>query len=987
MRGQELFTIEQRLEWMALPTERQDLEMYYTFSKEDIIAIKKHRRPVNRLGYAVQLALLRFPGWPSIHFQGIPTPIITFIAKQIGVTAPVKTFQQYPLRENTYWEHQREIRACFNYKPFRLSEYRRLTRIVCQQAMENNHTYHLMHVCLQELRSQQVIFPPILTMERLIWEARDKATTRVYAIFSQQFSIEQRRKLDELIAPTPDNERTVWGWLKEINGQSSPEAFIQLTHRLERIRGLGLSELSLKHLHPARFRQLAQLGGRYKATAFRRFSAEKKYTLMAAHLMELSQDYVDQAFEIHTKQIQTLQSKGKKKQALLQQQNGKKLNEKLHHFLEIGDSLLEARKNQTDPYLEIEKKIPWEEMMTSIEETRSLVRPKNYDYLDLIASRFSYLRKYIPTLLNTLAFTSMDKDNSVTAAVTLLKEANLEGKRTITPDAPIDFLPKKWRKYVINKDQSINKAYYEIATLSELRNHVRAGNVAIEGSRSHKNFEEYLIPKVEWENFRREEAALSMEHVTAETYLQTRSHELTARLQWLTEHREMLEGVHLDNGRITVQRLEKETPVEAKQLSQKLYQSLPKIKLTELLMEVTHWTQFDQHLTHTATSKPPQLAERPVLLATLMALGTNIGLTKMGDATPDVTYFQMANVRQWRLHEDAMLKAQASLVNFMSQQPMTAYWGDGSTSSSDGMRVPISVPALNAAHNPHYGSKKGATIYRFVSDQYASFYSKVIHTNTRDAVHVLDGLLLHETELTIQEHYTDTAGYTDQVFGMMFLLGFRFAPRIRDISDAKLFQVMGEVEAYPAFSDIIRGQINIESIRTHFDDVLRLVASVKEGTVASSLIMSKLRAYKGQNKVATALREIGRIEKTLFMLDYISSEAFRRRVHRGLNKGELTNALGRALSFGKKGELREHALPNQLQYASSLNILINAISAWNTVYLEKAVTALREKENFDETLLEHISPLGWEHINFLGEYRFPAPENTTFQTLKPLDFL
>ncbi|MBC1457250.1 transposase [Listeria newyorkensis] len=83
------------------------------------------------------------------------------------------------------------------------------------------------------------------------------------------------------------------------------------------------------------------------------------------------------------------------------------------------------------------------------------------------------------------------------------------------------------------------------------------------------------------------------------------------------------------------------------------------------------------------------------------------------------------------------------------------------------------------------------------------------------------------------------------------------------------------MEAYPEFSGIIRGKINTESILIHFDDVLGLTASVKEGTMASSLIMSKLRAYKEQNKVATALREIGRMEKTLFMLDYISSERFR----------------------------------------------------------------------------------------------------------------
>ena len=105
-----------------------------------------------------------------------------------------------------------------------------------------------------------------------------------------------------------------------------------------------------------------------------------------------------------------------------------------------------------------------------------------------------------------------------------------------------------------------------------------------------------------------------------------------------------------------------------------------------------------------------------------------------------------------------MNKAQAVLVNFHHRLTLPSFWGDGTTSSSDGMRVQIGVAALHADANPHYGTGKGATIYRFVSDQFSSFYTKVINTNSRDAVHIIDGLLHHETDLAIEEHYTDTAG-------------------------------------------------------------------------------------------------------------------------------------------------------------------------------------------------------------------------------------
>ena len=266
------------------------------------------------------------------------------------------------------------------------------------------------------------------------------------------------------------------------------------------------------------------------------------------------------------------------------------------------------------------------------------------------------------------------------------------------------------------------------------------------------------------------------------------------------------------------------------------------------------------------------------------------------------------------------------------------------------------------------GILQGATIYRHVSDQYSSFYTKVINTNARDAVHVIDGLLYHETELHIDEHYTDTAGYTDQIFGLSHLLGFRFAPRIRDISELTLYS-FNKPSKYSKIEKIIKGKINLKIIKENYDDVLRLTQSISEGKVSASLIMGKLGSYARQNTLATALREIGRIEKTIFLLDYISNKPLRRRIQRGLNKGEL----------------RERELQDQLQRASALNIIINAISVWNTAYLQKAIDHLKQTSSIDESLLEHIAPLGWEHINFLGEYKFELRNVHETDDLRPLN--
>lgn len=200
--------------------------------------------------------------------------------------------------------------------------------------------------------------------------------------------------------------------------------------------------------------------------------------------------------------------------------------------------------------------------------------------------------------------------------------------------------------------------------------------------------------------------------------------------------------------------------------------------------------------------------------------------------------------------------------------------------------------------------------YTHISDQYAPFHTKVINVGVRDATYVLDGLLYHESDLKIEEHYTDTSGFTDHVFALMHLLGFRFAPRIRDLADKRLF-VLDIKKNYSTIHSMIGGTINIRHIHNHWDDILRLAASIKQGTVTASLILRKLGSYPRQNGLAIALRELGRIERSLFTLDWLQNIELRRRVNAGLNKGEAKNALARAVFFNRLGEIRERSFENQ----------------------------------------------------------------------------
>jgi len=148
--------------------------------------------------------------------------------------------------------------------------------------------------------------------------------------------------------------------------------------------------------------------------------------------------------------------------------------------------------------------------------------------------------------------------------------------------------------------------------------------------------------------------------------------------------------------------------------------------------------------------------------------------------------------------------------------------------------------------------------------------------------------------------------------------------------------------------------------------------------------MRRLAAYPKQNALAKTLREIGRLERTLFTLDWISDPALWRRTNAGLNKGEARNALARAVFFHRLGEIRDRTFENQRYRASGLNLVVAAVILWNTVYLSHAVAELGSHgERVREDLLAHIAPLGWEHITFNGDYVWPTePLQNAFRPLR-----
>ena len=631
--------------------------------------------------------------------------------------------------------------------------------------------------------------------------------------------------------------------------------------------------------------------------------------------------------------------------------------------------------------------IPWDAFTASVSEAQQLAQPEDFDFLHRIGERYATLRRYAPQFLDALTLRATPAAKGVLDAVDVLRGMNADNARKVPRDAPTAFISKRWAKLVVIDDH-IDRRFYELCALSELKNALRSGDVWVHGSRQFKDFDEYLVPA---ETF----AAMKQDGALPLAMATDCDQSLHDRLMLLDEQlatvNRMAAANDLPDASITTSGL-KITPLDAavpdaaQALIDQTAMLLPHVKITELLLEVDAWTDFTRHVTHLKTGDVPK--DKTVLLTTILADGINLGLTKMAESCPGTTPAKLSWLQAWHIRDETYAMALAELVNAQIRQPFAEHWGDGTTSSADGQRFKVGGKAESTGHiNPKYGAEPGRQFYTHVSDQYAPFSAKVINVGVRDSTDVLDGLLYHESDVRIEEHYTDTAGFTDHVFALMHLLGFRFAPRIRDLSDINLYRPRGAA-GYDALKPMLGGSLKSKPIRDHWDDILRLATSIQQGTVTASLMLRKLGSYPRQNGLAVALRELGRIKRTLFILDWLQSVELRRRVHAGLNKGEARSALARAVFFSRLGEIRDRRFEQQRYRASGLTLVTAAIVLWNTVYLERATNAVRAHgQPVDDTLLPYLSPLGWEHINLTGDYHWRSSSKIgagKFRPLRPL---
>jgi Tn3 transposase DDE domain/Domain of unknown function (DUF4158) len=751
------------------------LRKFFTLTTSDLEQVEHCRGPINRIGFAVQLCVLRWRGHFLHDTRDVPGPVLETIASQLGVLPmPLDT---YPHNEKTRFEHVERIREHLHFRRCDATQRQRLLEHLITVAHAIPRSTALRQAAHRWLQEEKIVRPGHTTVRDVISAAREAALQWTYHHLSEALHDGQAEAIDTLLIVTPPlseaahtssglRSRSRLEQFKTMPRKESPEALLALLERLTTMRSLGLTALpAMAGVHPATRRMLANWGYRYDVWSLRRFAAPKRYAIGLCFLHAARAEATDAVIDMQDKLITGVHNKARQRYDDLLRATEEVRTRAVEVLEELGTIVLDESIPDVDLRQHIFARLPSADVGRLVEGCRNLWVGHEGSYLGLIDHWYGYTRQYSPELLEKTPF-QFTEHSPLGRAIAYIKDLNRRQQRKLAVEAPIDFLPRRWVKHVMRKDpggaEFLSRPHYEPALLTTLNERLKSGDVTVAESRRWTDFEEYLIPRAIWAETRERYYTVLGLPVDVEVYLAQLDEHLTAVTADVDRRVPHNPALSIDpaKGTFRLAALKgKEKPDAVKSAKELIQSRLTRIDLVDLLIDIDHHTNFLRHFLHAGgDSRLSPAARRRNALAALMAIGCNLGPQRMAIAS-GLSLQEISFVADWYLTEESLKAASIDIINFASQLPMSHLYGRGNTCSADGMRFYVPVNIL-AADYSHVLQGRGVTLYAHTADNCLRIHQQPIPCRLREAAFSLDGLLEHDTELDPKVCYTDTHGYT-----------------------------------------------------------------------------------------------------------------------------------------------------------------------------------------------------------------------------------
>jgi TnpA family transposase len=830
--------------------------------------------------------------------------------------------------------------------------------------------------------AERILLPGTHVLARLVATTRERATRRFWGDLAGRASPELRSRLESLLVVPEGERRSELDRLRRPPFSPSITGLIQALERFAEVRALGVADLDLSGLPPRRVAMLARYAEDAWVTQLADLTAERKMATLIAFTHVLTSSARDDVIDIFDVVFGDLQRsathRGQKRRAgelRAYDEAVGELHARMQGLLDALDDGDEAITTALGRLRDDRGRI--EEVLTRV---TALMRPPADPFHDRLVASYPQMRRFLPALIDAIAF------DSTTAARPVLDAYHALGRwlterphatRLPSTEVPLDVVNGSWEPHVRPTGAgTVNRAAYACCVLDQLRTGLRRRDVYAPASIRWGDPRAELLPPETWDQQR--------ERACEDLALDTDPRSVVAQLASALDHawRRTAAGMPSNpdfrierrdgHDRIVVTPLDAVAePASLVTLRSRAESLIPEVEIADVPPEVHGWTGFLDEYTHISGSLTRSVGLIESVSALLVSDACNIGLTPVTDeGYLPLSRDRLNWVAQNYFRSENHAAANTRLVNYHARQALAQAWGGGVMASADGMRFVIPVATIHAGYNPRYfGRQRGSTLYSWMADTHAVFHQTLIPGTQRDSLHAIDGLMANQTLIRPETISTDTAGASEIVFALAWMLGFRYAPRLADLADQRLWRI-DPAANYGPLNGLARNRINTALIAGQWDEICRLAASLDARTVTPSAIFRTLQRGPNPSSLARALAELGRVIKTLHVLDYCHDPVYRRAIHRQLNRGESRNSLARDVFHGRRGQLRQHYQAGQENQLGALGLMVNIIVLWQTVYMQAALDHLATRGYpLDPADIARLSPLGHPTINLNGRYQ------------------
>ncbi|MBE9039602.1 Tn3 family transposase [Oscillatoriales cyanobacterium LEGE 11467] len=893
----------------------------------------------------------------------------------------------------THWVHAQTIKEHYGYRDFSdQPEHWRLVRWLYQRAWIGGESPSMMFdLTTARLVEQKILLPGVTVLSRLISGVRERVANRTWNVLSKLPFPEQIEKLEALIAVGEQARLTPLEQLRKSPTRSSGPALINALHRLVAIRELGIGQLDVGKIPPIRFKALSKTAFTLRAQAIARMPAARRIATLVAWAYVMEAVAIDDALDVLDLLVKDIFAKSELDGKKTRLRTLKDLDAAALQLSSACQVLVNSDCDDTQVRERVWQRLTPEQLTSAIAKVEELARPPEDRYHQELLQQWRAVRRFLPKLLSILDFQGNLAGQKTLAAWKFLQ--SIEGHRKPKMDAaPLKIVNKSWASWVVSSDGSIDRRAYTFCVLEQLLEGLRRRDLFVSKGERWSNPRAKLLQGQAWESARASVCRTLNLNPQPLPEISTLQQQLDRAYSRTAQNlpQNSLVRIEVDKkGKesLTIRNLDKlDEPKSYLKLKEKIEALLPQVDLPEVLLEIQAKTGFMDEFTHLAESQARVRDLSISICAVLIAGGCNIGLSPLvRQGIPALTRGRLAWIERNYFRPETLIRANARLVDAQTEIPLAQSWGGGEVASADGLRFVVPVRTLNAgANRKYFGQGRGITYYNYTSDQFTGFHGLVVPGTLRDSLAVLVGLLEQQTSLRPRELMTDTSGYSDVVFGLFWLLGYQFSPRLADAGAARFWRLDSQAD-YGILDKLARQTVKVELIEHNWDDLLRVAGSLKLGTVSATEIVRVLHRGKKPSTIARAIGELGRITKTLYLLNYVDDEAYRRRILTQLNRGESRHSLARAVFHGRRGEVRQRYREGQEEQLGTLGLVVNALVLWNTYYMDAALSQLRSSgwEIADEDKAR-LSPLPHSHFNMLGRYQFSLPEELKDGGMRPL---